>query len=211
MQFLPPTVTIVNPIPEDTIINTLANAARTCYANPDNPSLEQNKKLLSKIHNLNHMSVFEHAYLQFKITCDRGTSHQLVRHRIGVSFLQESTRYTNYSKKNISFITPYWWNSHPELQPTFISQCTSAYNTYLQLLHSLPPQAARNILPIALATTIFLTSNLRELLHIISLRSHTTAHPDIQHIMSLILNQLQIHYPFIHSLFTQKLNNKQPQ
>lgn len=46
-----------------------------------------------------------------KFTCDRGVSHEFVRHRV-FSFAQESTRYCNYSKdkfeNEITYILPPW-------------------------------------------------------------------------------------------------------
>lgn len=52
-----------------------------------------------------------------KFICDRGVSHEFVRHRV-FSFAQESQRYCNYSKDKFNnectFIIPSWLNDFPE-------------------------------------------------------------------------------------------------
>jgi thymidylate synthase (FAD) len=58
-----------------------------------------------------HESVLEHQSISVRFICDRGISHELVRHRLA-SFSQESTRYCNYQKdvfgNELTFIAPFW-------------------------------------------------------------------------------------------------------
>ena len=60
-----------------------------------------------------------------KFICDRGVSHEFVRHRV-FSFAQESTRYCNYSKdkfgNEVTFITPEWCS---ELKENDNKECDS--------------------------------------------------------------------------------------
>lgn len=82
---------------------------RTCYCSFDKITEESAEIFCKMIKTRNHMSVLEHASATFRIICDRGVSHEIVRHRI-CSFSQESTRYCNYGpdKKGIQFILPSW-------------------------------------------------------------------------------------------------------
>lgn len=82
---------------------------RTCYRSFDRITNDSAEKFCKMIKTRNHMSVLEHASATFRIICDRGVSHELVRHRIA-AYSQESTRYCNYSpnKKGIQFILPSW-------------------------------------------------------------------------------------------------------
>ena len=87
----------------------IERAGRTCYKSEDKITEESAEKFCKMIKTRNHMSVLEHASATFRIICDRGVSHELVRHRIA-AYSQESTRYCKYSsnKKDIQFILPSW-------------------------------------------------------------------------------------------------------
>lgn len=122
-----------------------------------------------------------------KFICDRGVSHELVRHR-PCSFAQESTRYVNYAGKDMEFIQPAnydkWTNS---AQAWFEKSCLSTEEAYDMLIFSrLKPQQARAILPNALKTEIITTADAEEWMHIKSLRTSKAAHPDIQRVMNMI-------------------------
>ena len=68
------------------------------------------KKFVKMLVNRGHEAMLEHVSVTVKFTCDRGISHEIVRHRL-CSFAQESTRYVNYSSEKkapdgIIFIKP---------------------------------------------------------------------------------------------------------
>ena len=118
-----------------------------------------------------------------RFTCDRGVSHEFVRHRV-FSFAQESTRYCNYSKdkfgNELTFIEPCWeWYS-----PTrdgfseFRTSLVNAENTYLYLIeHGWKPQQARAVLPNALKTELVMTGFVSDWVHFFKLRNADSAHP----------------------------------
>jgi len=122
-----------------------------------------------------------------KFICDRGVSHELVRHR-PCSFAQESTRYVNYGGKDMEFIEPAGyedWGAHTKSH--FEILCEGAEQTYKDLLHhGLKPQQARAVLPNALKTEIIVTADAAEWKHIKNLRTSPAAHPDMQRIMSMM-------------------------
>ena len=122
-----------------------------------------------------------------KFICDRGVSHELVRHR-PCSFAQESTRYVNYGGKDMEFIEPTGyegWGVHTKSH--FEMLCTGAEQTYKDLLHhGLNPQQARAVLPNALKTEIIVTADTAEWNHIRSLRTSKAVHPDMQRIMNMM-------------------------
>lgn len=147
----------------------------------------------------------------FRIICDRGITHELVRHRV-FSFAQESTRYCNYSKdkfnNEITFVEPYWLHKATKLQQTeFESYCKTAEDTYLALLgkwderksdrrfktgfkdNPLTPQAARSVLPNALKAEIVMTGYESDWEHFINLRYNGTTgapHPDMKRVAFFI-------------------------
>jgi thymidylate synthase (FAD) len=146
---------------------------------------------------LQHLSVIEHAVATVRFVCDRGVSHEMVRHRIA-SFSQESTRYANYAKakfdSQITVIEP------PGLsgvqRATWIEAMEAAERAYLSLIASgAKPQIARAVLPTCLKTEIVVTANLREWMHIFELRCSPAAHPQIREVMLIARSHLTAVYP----------------
>jgi len=122
-----------------------------------------------------------------KFICDRGVSHELVRHR-PCSFAQESTRYVNYAGKDMEFIEPAgfedWTNPQKNNFEITLEECEDGYKD--MLIWGLKPQQARAVLPNALKTEIVVTADPAEWKHIRSLRTSKAAHPDMQRIMNMM-------------------------
>ena len=123
-----------------------------------------------------------------KFICDRGVSHELVRHR-PCSFAQESTRYVNYGGTDMEFIEPTGfmeWGE--EARDEFLDACYSAEISYGLMVngYELKPQQARAVLPNALKTEIVVTADAKEWAHIRKLRTHKSAHPDIVRVMGMM-------------------------
>ena len=120
-----------------------------------------------------------------RFTCDRGVSHEIVRHRV-MSFAQESTRYCNYSKDKfgceLTFIKPSWYNKTLENKHGgFEKFLEDAQSLYISLLdQGYLPQEARACLPNALKTEIVVTGFESDWEHFFELRTAGAAHPDIR-------------------------------
>ena len=101
MKIVQPSYEILTDISEGGIqeLQSIEHAARTCYKSEDKISGdgESAKKLIKRLIESGHEAMLEHSSLSVKFICDRGVSHEIVRHRMA-SFAQESTRYCNYSK-----------------------------------------------------------------------------------------------------------------
>lgn len=140
-----------------------------------------------------------------KFICDRGVSHEFVRHRV-FSFAQESTRYCNYSKdkfnNELTFIKPSWIGEsidslNQEFRDTdrddtsiFIRALRNAEEEYFTLLNNgWKPQQARQVLPSATKTELVMTGFESDWEHFLSLRTSKNAHPDAQQ-LSLKLREL---------------------
>lgn len=120
----------------------------------------------------------------FKVICDRGITHELVRHRV-FSFTQESTRYVNYKNKGFKFIRPEYVNE-PENR-VFGARLTMISHWYNQMLQEgIKPQFARDILPNLLKSDIVISGRWSDWQHFITLRAATNAHPRIQYIAKTI-------------------------
>ena len=121
-----------------------------------------------------------------KFTCDRGVSHELVRHR-PCSFAQESTRYVRYSG-NMEFIEPAGFEGWSQAsQDHFENACTESEEFYADMLYEgLKPQQARAVLSNALKTEIVVTADAAEWAHIRKLRTAKSSHPDMQRVMNMM-------------------------
>jgi thymidylate synthase (FAD) len=122
-----------------------------------------------------------------KFICDRGVSHELVRHR-PCSFAQESTRYVRYDG-NMEFIEPDgfmdWDENAAICMEEEFKRAELAYN-YLLSNGGLKPQQARAVLPNALKTEIVVTADAAEWAHIRKLRTAKSSHPDMQRVMNMM-------------------------
>lgn len=165
----------------------IERAGRTCYKSDAKITSESAGLFIRMIIKKGHESVIEHASATLRFVCDRGVTHELVRHRLA-SFSQESTRYCNYSEEKyggeISVICP------PSLEPGtdehfhWHRACEAAERAYIAMLSGkISPQIARSVLPICLKTEIVVTANLREWRHIFKLRTAPAAHPQIRSLM----------------------------
>ena len=122
-----------------------------------------------------------------RFICDRGVSHEIVRHRV-MSFAQESTRYCNYSKnkfgQELTFIEPTWEFPSSNIVNTrerFEAMLEEAEANYMELITlGFKPQEARAVLPNALKTEIVVTGFIDDWKHFFELRCDNAAHPDIR-------------------------------
>lgn len=138
-------------------------------------------------------SLHDFKYRTIKFTCDRGVSHELVRHRCAVA--QSSTRYCNYSKdkfgSEITFVEPsdyeFWAREDREGFIAFLNQCENEY-MYMVRDSAFTAQQARAVLPNALQTEVILTMNLDQWEHFFNIRlfGETGApHPDMKRVAKI--------------------------
>lgn len=199
----------------------IEGAGRTCYKSEDRITDDSCIEFVKMLKKRGHLSVFEHASLTARIICDRGVSHELVRHRIA-SYSQESTRYCNYGKQDhVKFVAPDWllnrdvesslinvpissfldipkrWGDDKKILG-FIGICLASEEYYQNAIsYGSTPQEARAGLINALKTEIVVTANLREWLLIFEQRLSTAAHPDMRRVMKKLYKEFESEYPEI--------------
>ena len=136
----------------------------------------------------------QHLFHTVRFVCDRGVTHELVRHRVA-SFAQESTRYCTYSKdkfgNELTFIKPCFWDEHSSMYEVWKRQCQSAEDWYLAMIENgAMAQEARSILPHSIKAEIVITANEDEWQHILNLRAKGTTgkpHPQMAELMIPLL------------------------
>jgi thymidylate synthase (FAD) len=199
---------ILDPISVDGIeeLKKIERAARTCYKSEDKITEDGSsaKKMVAGLIKSGHEAMLEHGGLTVRFVCDRGVSHELVRHRMA-SFAQESTRYCNYSKdkfgNELTFVMPTLYKSdfmEDEAWNCWVETMKKCEESYMKLIKmGVSPQMARSVLPNSLKTEVVVTANWREWRHILSLRCAPDAHPDIRCLMIDLLEELHDKIPVL--------------
>ena len=153
---------------------------------------------------------FHEKRITVHFVCDRGVSHEFVRHRV-MSFAQESTRYCNYSKdkcgNELTFIQPCWLDDErlklygpyhtvirdKSLESIFIASLNNAEKDYIDLIDlGWKPQEARAVLPNSLKTELVVTGFVSDWNHFFDLRARGTTgapHPQAKELAEPLMKE----------------------
>jgi thymidylate synthase (FAD) len=191
-------------------------ACRTCYSElaPDeifrravdgqiDPAKQ--RKLIQGVIESGHGSTIEHIVFTFGISgVSRTLSHQLVRHRAGVAFDQQSQRYVTF--KGASTMLPSTLaEAEPELRERYEEQIEGSMALYGELVAAgIPGEDARFVFPNATRTNLVMTTNLRALIHMSGLRLCTMAQWEIRRLFQLIRHEIFEVSPFLGSFLAPK-------
>ena len=188
MRFVKPSARVLSFTPG--AAKLIEQCGRVCYKSERKITSDSAAAFIAMIIKRGHTSVLEHASATILWVCNRGVSHELVRHRVGIGFSQESTRYCDYGKsdKGVAFI------EIPDSPVGYMQKAAYGFaeQQYLKMRAAgATPQEARAVLPIGLKTEIAITANFRAWTHLISLRCSKAAHPDIRHLATLSRDALR--------------------
>lgn len=190
---------MLTPINREEILKAIEIAGRVCYKSEEHITETSASEFVRMLVKRKHEAMIEHSSMTVKFICDRGVSHEIVRHRIA-SYGQESTRYCNYNKdkfgNEITVIRPLFYDEGTEKYDTWKLSCELAEKCYFKLLNTgSSPQEARSVLPNSLKTEIVVTMNMREWRHFFKLRTASAAHPQMREITIPLLNELKEKLP----------------
>ena len=176
-------------------IETISEIASICYdSDPKDPL-----KLVTHLYKCGHLSVFEHIYFTFKIEgISRACSHQLVRHR-HCSFTQRSQRYC--SEDGFGVVEP-GTICKVDKKGGFgnLIEEISRHYEELQAI-GIPNEDARYVLPNACETSLYLSCNLRELIHMSNERLCRKAQWEIR---ELVQQMVALVAPELHFMLVPK-------
>ena len=153
-----------------------------------------------------HESVIEHENVTVRFVCDRGVTHEIVRHRIA-SYSQESTRYCNYSGDKfdnqitvIDLASGFQYDLSKENDKAKYEVWTKAMEnaeqSYFRMLElGATPQEARSVLPNSLKTEIVVTMNLRSWRNFFRLRVDSHAHPQMREVATMLYEEFKKRLP----------------
>ena len=190
MKVIKPSFEFMDEVDPKAIMKKVEHAGRLCYKSEDRITEDSAGAFISKIVKAGHESVLEHANISIKVICDRGVTHEIVRHRLA-SYSQESTRYCNYSLgkfgSELTFIKPLFWEEDSNEYKVWEGTMQTIENDYNMLIEmGATAEKARSILPNSLKTEICMTMNLRAWRHFFKLRCHPSSHPQMVEIAKMI-------------------------
>jgi len=189
MKIIEPSVELIDEIDGEQILRKLERCGKVSRKS----KLGDAESFVRSIIKRGHESVLEHVSLTFHIICDRAIMAELTRHR-HASFTVESTRYVKYDE--LTAINPF--KNDPVGDMLFHIVAHHAEKEYRDWIQSgATPEQARAVLPLCLATELYMTANLREWRHILKLRTDKAAHPRMRQIAGKILEILRDKLPVI--------------
>jgi thymidylate synthase (FAD) len=201
MRIIEPSWCFEEEINPKAIMEKIERAGRTCYKSEGRIGDGTAEKFIAGIIRRGHEAVLEHASISVRIICDRGVSHEIVRHRLA-AYCQESTRYCNYADGKfggeLTFIKPCYWKEKTDLYDWWERAMMAAEDDYKWMLHiGATPEQARSILPNSLKTELVMTANLREWRTIFKLRTSPAAHPQMREIAGMMLEGFRKELPVL--------------
>jgi len=203
-------------IVEQYYVPLIYTACRTCYSEQDPDEIFRRaidgdfdplkmQKLISSVIESGHGSTIEHVVFTFAISgVSRTLSHQLVRHRAGVAFDQQSQRYVKF--KGAATMLPHSIaEGDADLRERYEEQVDGALGLYGEMLQAgVPGEDARFVFPNATRTNLVMTTNLRALIHMSGLRLCTMAQWEIRRLFQLIRHEVFGVSPFLGSFLAPK-------
>ncbi len=201
MRIIEPSFEILDEVNGEELLKKIEKAGRVCYKSESRITQDSARKFIENIINSGHESVIEHEKISVRIICDRGVTHEIVRHRIA-SYSQESTRYCNYANekfgKELTLIKPIFWAVDSDEYRCWLETMKKIEDSYNFLIDKgVKPQEARSLLPNSLKTEIIVTMNLREWRHFFKLRTTSRAHPQMREVACAILDEFKKRVPVI--------------
>jgi thymidylate synthase (FAD) len=203
-------------IVEQYYVPLIYTACRTCYSEltPEDifgkavdGEIDQAKmqRLISNVIESGHGSTIEHVVFTFGISgVSRTLSHQLVRHRAGVAFDQQSQRYVTF-KKAATMLPQTIAEAEDGVRGAYEGAIDGAMSLYGDLVQAgIPAEDARFVFPNATRTNLVMTTNLRALIHMSGLRLCTMAQWEIRRLFQLIRHEIFQVSPFLGSFLAPK-------
>ena len=206
MQVIKPSIEIIDMEDYEKIVKKIERIGRVCYKSEGKITEDSAEKFIKGLLTRQHESVIEHEYVTVRFVCDRGVTHEIVRHRIA-SYSQESTRYCNYSGDKfdnqitvIDLASGFQYDLSKENDKAKYEVWTKAMEnaeqSYFRMLElGATPQEARSVLPNSLKTEIVVTMNLRSWRNFFRLRVDSHAHPQMREVATMLYEEFQKRLP----------------
>ena len=206
MQVIKPSIEIIDMDDYEKIVKKIERIGRVCYKSEGKITEDSAEKFIKGLLTRQHESVIEHENVTVRFVCDRGVTHEIVRHRIA-SYSQESTRYCNYSGDKfdnqitvIDLASGFQYDLSKENDKAKYEVWTKAMEnaeqSYFRMLElGATPHEARSVLPNSLKTEIVVTMNLRSWRIFFRLRVDSHAHPQMREVATMLYEEFKKRLP----------------
>ena len=206
MQVIKPSIEIIDMEDYEKIVKKIERIGRVCYKSEGKITEDSAEKFIKGLLTRQHESVIEHENVTVRFVCDRGVTHEIVRHRIA-SYSQESTRYCNYSGDKfdnqitvIDLASGFQYDLSKENDKAKYEVWTKAMEnaeqSYFRMLElGATPQEARSVLPNSLKTEIVVTMNLRSWRNFFRLLVDSHAHPQMREVATMLYEEFKKRLP----------------
>ena len=206
MQVIKPSIEIIDMEDYETIVKKIERIGRVCYKSEGKITEDSAEKFIKGLLTRQHESVIEHENVTVRLICDRGVTHEIVRHRIA-SYSQESTRYCNYSGDKfdnqitvIDLASGFEYDLTKENDKAkydvWCQAMESSEKAYFRMLElGATPQEARSVIPNSLKTEIVVTMNLRSWRNFFRLRVDSHAHPQMREVATMVYEEFKKRLP----------------
>lgn len=201
-----PSVEIIDTIDYERIAKKIEKIGRVCYKSEHLITDDSAEGFICRVLKRGHESVIEHESITVKVICDRGVTHEIVRHRLA-SYTQESSRYCRYSSDkfgnqitviDIASGFNYDLNNPDHLRKYEIWKSAMEFTekAYMDMLEAgATPEEARSVLPNSLKTELVMTMNIREWRYFFKMRVDKAAHPQMREVASIIYEEFKEKLP----------------
>ena len=204
IRIVDPTAIILTDFSEDgeRELSFIEFAGRTCYKSVSKMTADSHKDFVKNLIKRGHESVLEHLGISVLFCVDRGTTHDLVRHR-HCAFSMESTRYCNYASdkfgNRLTFVRPCNLKVGSSEYELWVGQMIAAQDSYFTFIQDYKciPDQARHLFPNSLKADLIITANYREWRNIFKARLTPGNHPQMRFVMRNLLNELKTKLPVI--------------
>ena len=196
MKIIKPSVEIQKLFTTEQILHNLARYGRF---STKSESTKSSADFVRERIKQGHESVIEHVSITALVVTDRGVLTDVTRHRIA-SYTAESTRFCNYGKERfgseITVINPCSIEEESAAWYAWFGLNEMSERTYMHMLEmGCTTDQARQVLTNSLKTSFAMTMNLREWRHFFKLRCAKDAHPHVQQIANMALDEMYEYIP----------------
>ena len=219
MKIVQAQITPITPLNGQAILKRIEEIARTCYRSEDKITEDGKsaEQLVRALTNAGHGAMLEHATISMRYVSNIAAYKDLTRHRVGIAYAIESTRFCSYNKgkfgNEIAFLRPVEIPQDSLKYQVWLNAMEQAEKNYMNLASmGAKPDELSLILPQSTAAEFVITANARAWNNIFNLRAIGHSRPCVREIMIPTLELFRREVPIVFDdVYNKMVAEKQKQ